>query len=90
MNTHYNYFVAGRMRNKTDIREAVVTLRQAGKSTYYFIENAYDVHGIHFGGTVDSDTESEREMMEAVEDWKTNETLHKIFKSDTKVLQTFD
>lgn len=78
----YDYFVAGRWRNHTAIREVTEKLRQAGKKVYCFIESEYDAHGIKFENNPDADAEAMIAATEHLEDWQTNPTFRQIFETD--------
>lgn len=78
----YDYFVAGRWRNHTAIREIVEKLRRAGKAVYCFIESEYDAHGIKFENNPNADAEAMIAATERLDDWQTNPTFRKIFETD--------
>ncbi|TAH35835.1 hypothetical protein EYC59_01390 [Candidatus Saccharibacteria bacterium] len=78
----YDYFVAGRWRNHTAIREVVEKIRETGKTAYCFLENEYDGDGIKFENSADADGEALIAATEHLEDWQTNPTFRKIFETD--------
>ncbi len=81
----YDYFVAGRWRNRDAIRTIVDKLRDAGKSVYCFIENQYeDKAGLVIDTSEGSDVESFMQKLETLEDWETNPTFREIFETDMR------
>lgn len=44
----YDYFIAGRWRNKDNIKPILDLVRASGKSTYCFIENSYEGESVEF------------------------------------------
>lgn len=83
----YEYFVAGRTRNKVEILDIVRQLREAGKSVYCFLDNEYEDENLSFK---DGDTELEMKKFESVENWRENETFKKIFTQDMEALRNSD
>jgi hypothetical protein len=82
----YDYFVAGRTRNKAAILEVVAEIRAAGKTAYCFIENAYDADGITFDPSIEN-SDAEMKAFEEIDDWQNNPTLQKIFDDDMNALK---
>ncbi len=78
----YDYFVAGRWRNHTAIREVVEKIRETGKTAYCFLENEYDGDGIKFENNPSADAEAMMKATEQLTDWQTNQTFRKIFETD--------
>lgn len=78
----YDYFIAGRWRNRKAIEHVLDTVRKAGKSAYCFIENDYDSDGIVIDTAHGSDVESFMKNLETTEDWQTNPTFRQIFEND--------
>lgn len=83
----YDYFVAGRWRNRDAIAEVVAALRASGEKGYCFIENSYDGDGVLFSSSVDADPEVMMSQMEALTDWRTNPTFRKMFDEDMNALK---
>ena len=44
----YDFFIAGRWRNKDNIKPILDVIRTSGKSAYCFIENSYEGEAIEF------------------------------------------
>lgn len=78
----YDYFIAGRWRNRDAINEIVARLRGAGKTVHSFTENSYDGDGIKFDPSLDADPEAMIGATEQLTDWQTNPTFRKIFETD--------
>jgi hypothetical protein len=78
----YDYFVAGRWRNRKKIEEVMLALRKTGKRVYCFIENAYEGDGIKYDIHPDADVEKMMNTTENLKDWQTNPTFRKIFETD--------
>lgn len=78
----YDYFVAGRWRNRDAINSIVAKLREAGKKVYCFTDNAYEGDGIKFDPSPDADPEAMISATENLADWQTNPTFRKIFEAD--------
>lgn len=83
----YDYFLAGRWRNHKAIRQIAEKLRKAGKTVYCFAENEYDSDGITFKNDPLADGEAMISTTEKLEDWQTNPTFQKIFKTDMEALR---
>ena len=76
----YDYFVAGRTRDRDQILELVNRLRQAGKKVYCFLGNAYESEEFSFSN--DIDPEISMQQFESVRNWRTDKEFQKIFKAD--------
>ena len=75
----YDYFVAGRYRNKENVLELTRRLREKGKSAYCFVESAASVKHI---GEIHEDGESAMKRFEAIEDWWNDESVRDVFRTD--------
>ena len=51
----YDFFIAGRWRNKDNIKPVLDAVRLSGKSAYCFIENSYEGEAIEFKMDEDPD-----------------------------------
>ncbi len=51
----YNFFIAGRWRNKDNIKPVLDVVRASGKNAYCFIENQYKGEAVEFKMDVDPD-----------------------------------
>jgi hypothetical protein len=51
----YDFFIAGRWRNKDNIKPVVDVVRASGKSAYCFIENSYEGEAVEFKMDEDPD-----------------------------------
>jgi hypothetical protein len=83
----YDYFVAGRTRNRAAIEQIVRVLRDSGKTVYCFIEHDYNGDGITFEASKNGDAEAEMLAFEQLTDWQTNPTFRKIFEGDMQALR---
>ena len=86
-NELYDYFVAGRWRNRDAVREVAQSLRAAGHSVYCFIDNPYEGDGILFETHDQADPEAMMASLESIENWQTNATLHEIYTKDMQALE---
>ena len=81
----YEYFIAGRTRNKDAILAVRDVLRDAGKSYYCFLENEYESDGVEFKDGVDPETSMRQ--YEAIKDWRNNKLVRDIFEADMNALK---
>lgn len=51
----YDFFIAGRWRNKDNIKPVLDAVRDSGKTAYCFIENSYENEAIEFKTNEDPD-----------------------------------
>lgn len=86
----YDYFVAGRWRNRDAINEIVMQIRTAGKSVHSFTDNNYDGDGIKFDSSSEADPEKMIAATENLSDWQTNPTFRKIFEADMQAQRESD
>jgi hypothetical protein len=86
----YDYFVAGRWRNRDAINDVTRQLRASGKTVHCFTENSYEGDGIKFDPSPDADPETMIASSEHVEDWQTNPTFRKIFETDMQAERDAD
>ena len=77
----YDYFVAGRWTNHANIKRVVEAIRQAGKTTYCFIDNEYDGDGVVQTKNPSKDDLAKNNVAEIL-DWQTNPTFKKMFQKD--------
>lgn len=74
----YDFFVAGRWRNETMVREVLEVVRASGKTAYCFIENEYKGEKVEFKAHQDPDV-----FMKMSEALSQNDPLvKKIFETD--------
>jgi len=83
----YDYFLGGRWRNHKAIRPVLEALREAGKSVYCFIDNAYDGNNVWIETHEDADAEEFMKNLETVEDWRHNPTFRQIYENDMNGLK---
>ncbi len=83
----YEYFIAGRWRNKSSIRQVLEVIRSSGKSAYCFIENEYHDDGISIDTSETANVDSFMLQLENLEDWQNNPTAKQIFESDMTALK---
>lgn len=82
----YDYFIAGRTRNRDAIKDVLAQIRARGRTAYCFIENKYDSDGITFDPESDA-AEQEMAAFESLADWQTNPTFREIFEDDMDALR---
>jgi hypothetical protein len=78
----YDYFLAGRWRNRDAINEIAKQIRAAGKTVHSFTDNGYEGDAIMFDPSPDADPEAMIAATENLADWQTNPTFRKIFEAD--------
>ncbi|MFC1690733.1 hypothetical protein ACFL0W_01005 [Nanoarchaeota archaeon] len=76
----YNYYIASKWRNETEVKQLTNTLRERGFSVYSFMENKEDILP---GKTA----EEKIKILESIENWKDNPTLKEIFEKDLEGLK---
>ena len=62
--TKYDFFVAGRWRNREAVKEVLDVIRASGKSAYCFIENLYEGERVEF--SLDGDIETIMQSLESL------------------------
>jgi hypothetical protein len=70
----YDYFIAGRWRNRQQVENVMNSLRSEGKKVYG--------DGIKFETKPGADVESMMGAIENLNDWQANPTFRKIFEND--------
>ena len=74
----YDFFVAGRWRNREVVKEALEVIRANGKTAYCFIENLYEGEKVEF--SMDGDIET---IMQSLESLPMNDPfVRKVFETD--------
>lgn len=76
----YDFFVAGRWRNKDAVQEVLDAVRAAGKTAYCFIENTYDGEDLSFNPDSKDDIEATMQASEAMD--QDHPMIRKIFDND--------
>jgi len=76
----YDFFIAGRWRNKDNIRPVLDAVRASGKTAYCFIENAYEGEKLSFN--IDSQADIEASMSASEQMPQDDPMIHKIFEND--------
>jgi len=76
----YDFFIAGRWRNKDNIIPVLETVRANGKTAYCFIENAYEGEKLSFN--INSQKDIETSMQASEELPQDDPMIHKIFEND--------
>lgn len=74
----YDFFIAGRWRNKDNIKPVLDVVRASGKSAYCFIENSYEGEAVEF--KLDGDPEAFMKQSEELS--QTDPLIQKIFDTD--------
>ena len=83
----YDYFIAGRWRNHSAIREVLEEIRNSKKTAYCFIENSYEGDGIKFEANKNADAEAMMATTESLKNWQDNPTFKEIFEKDMSALK---
>ncbi|HSX34544.1 MAG TPA: hypothetical protein VLF62_02785, partial [Candidatus Saccharimonadales bacterium] len=78
--TTYDFFIAGRWRNKDNIRPVLDAVRASGKTAYCFIENAYEGELLSFDETNPEHIEAAMQESEAMQ--QDHPMIRKIFETD--------
>jgi len=86
----YDYFIAGRWRNREQVEHVLKSIRQKGKTAYCFVENSYKGDDIHIETHDTADVESFMSQLETTKDWWDNPTFRKIFEADMQALKSSD
>lgn len=76
----YDFFIAGRWRNKDNIKPVLDIVRASGKTAYCFIENAYEGEKLSFN--IDSQEDIETSMLASEELPQDDPMIRKIFEND--------
>lgn len=76
----YDFFIAGRWRNKDNIIPIVDAVRKSGHSAYCFIENTYEGETLSFNINNQEDIEATMQKSEIME--QNDPMIKKIFKND--------
>ena len=76
--TKYDFFIAGRWRNKDNIAPVVDAVRAGGKTAYCFIENEYKGESVEF--KIDGDPDAFMKQSEELA--QDDPLIHKIFTTD--------
>jgi hypothetical protein len=76
--SEHEFFIAGRWRNKDNIRQVLDTVRASGRTAYCFIENEYSGEAVEF--KADDDPEVFMKQFEAMP--QDNPLTRKIFQAD--------
>lgn len=74
----YDFFIAGRWRNKDNVKAVLDVVRASGKTAYCFIENAYEGEKVEF--KTDENPEVFMEQAEALP--QGDPQMRKIFETD--------
>lgn len=74
----YDFFIAGRWRNKDNIKPVLDVVRANGKTAYCFIENSYEGEAVEF--KIDEDPEVFMKKSEEMS--QDNPLIRKIFDND--------
>jgi hypothetical protein len=70
MQKKYDYYVAGRWRNRDAIQEVVQILREIGYSVYCFFENPCEGDGIFIQTDEQTDPEMMMKSFESLPNWR--------------------
>ena len=76
----YDFFIAGRWRNKDNIKPVLDAVRASGKTAYCFIENSYEGEKLSFNANSQEDIEATMQASEALP--QDDPMIQKIFSND--------
>ncbi|HEX8226996.1 MAG TPA: hypothetical protein VF572_03960 [Candidatus Saccharimonadales bacterium] len=76
----YDFFIAGRWRNKDNIRPVLDAVRASGRTAYCFIENTYEDEKLSFNA--DSQEDIEASMLASETMAQNDPMIRKIFEND--------
>lgn len=76
----YDFFIAGRWRNKDNIKPVLDMVRESGKTAYCFIDNAYEGERLSFNADSQEDIEATMQASEAMP--QNDPMIRKIFEAD--------
>jgi hypothetical protein len=76
----YDFCIAGRWRNKDNIRPVLEAVRASGKTAYCFIENSYEGEALTFNENSQEDIEATMQESEAMA--QDDPMIRKIFEVD--------
>jgi hypothetical protein len=77
----YDYFIAGRYRNKENVLDLAKKIREKDRSVYCFVESATSIKHV---GSIESDGETAISQFEALPDWWNNPAVKEVFEADMK------
>lgn len=83
---HYDYIIAGRWRNKDNIKPVLDMVRASGKTAYCFIENDYKGEAVEFSADGDPDAF----MKQSEELPQDHPLIRKIFEVDMEAERAAD
>lgn len=78
MQIQYDFFIAGRWRNKDNIQKVLEIVRSYGFSAYCFIENPYEGDAVEFN--IDKPIEGAMQQIESMD--QKDPFINKIFQND--------
>jgi hypothetical protein len=84
--THYDFFIAGRWRNKDNIKPVLDAVRASGNTAYCFIENEFKGEAVEFG--LDRDAETFMQEMEHLP--QDHPFIRKVFETDMEAQRAAD
>lgn len=76
----YDFFIAGRWRNKDNIKPVLDMVRESDKTAYCFIDNAYKGESLSFNADSQADIEATMQASEAMA--QDDPMIRKIFEAD--------
>lgn len=75
----YDYFLAGRYRNKENVLDLAKKIRAKGKSVYCFVESPTSIKHV---GSIESNAEAAIEQFENLPDWWNHASIREVFDAD--------
>lgn len=81
----YDYFLAGRTRNREQILAISDKLRAAGNTVYCFLDNEYKNDSFTF--SADTDPEVSMQQFESIKNWREDKFFREVFEVDMQALR---
>ncbi|MEK7644356.1 MAG: hypothetical protein AAB390_03590, partial [Patescibacteria group bacterium] len=83
----YDYFIAGKYRNKENVLDLTRRLREKGKSVYCFAESMASINHV---GEIDVDGENAMKRFESIHDWWNDSRVQDVFRTDLEAEKNSD
>lgn len=80
----YDFFLASRYRNKSEVLRLAKAIREKGKTVYNFMESVASLKHV---GSLEEDTEEQMKKYEARENWQKDSAIKEIYESDMNGLR---
>lgn len=80
----YDYFLASRYRNKSEVLRLAKAIREKGKTVYNFIESEVSIKHV---GSLEGNPEEQMKRYEKRENWQNDPAIREIFEMDMTALK---